>query len=147
MKVKFKKTHPDAVAPYRAHSDDAGFDLFAVDIKYKTDASLEGVRLYEYYEYDTGIVVEIPAGYVGLVFPRSSVSKTVLRLCNSVGVIDSGYRGNIKLRFAGGKGEHYRVGDKIGQIIIMPLLDVDFEETSTLSETDRGSGGFGSTGS
>jgi dUTP pyrophosphatase len=96
--------------------------------------------------YDTGIAIEIPQGYVGLLFPRSSVSKTVLTLSNSVGVIDSGYRGSIMFKFRyPEEGPVYEVGDRVGQIIIMPYPQISFEEVEELSETERGEGGFGST--
>jgi len=99
--------------------------------------------------YDTGLSMEIPEGYVGLLFPRSSISKTTLSLANSVGVIDSGYRGSImfKFRYLGGKGNwFYNLGDRVGQIIIIPYPTVEFEEVEELSSTERGQGGFGSTG-
>ena len=90
MKVKIKKLHNDAVIPQYAKKGDAGLDLTAVEKYY----DIHGCVVYK-----TGIAVEIPEGYVGLVFPRSSVSKTDLTLTNSVGVIDSGYRGEITMKF------------------------------------------------
>ena len=99
-------------------------------------------------KYDTGIAVEIPPGYVGLVFPRSSVCKTGLSLANSVGVIDSDYRGSISLVFYKGAEliEAYSYGDRIGQLVIVPIPEVEFVEAEELSETERGAGGYGSTG-
>lgn len=90
----------------------------------------------------------MPQGYAGFVFPRSSISKTGHFLKNSVGVIDSGYRGEIKLRMSipVGSENEYKVGDKIGQLIIIKLPWVEIEEVKELSDTDRGQGGFGSTG-
>ena len=102
-----------------------------------------------YVEYDTGLSMEIPEGHVGLLFPRSSVSKTNLVLANSVGVVDSGYRGPVKLRFkelSGPPGGRYKTGDRVGQIIIIPIPNFEFEQVEELSNTDRGEGGFGSTG-
>jgi dUTP pyrophosphatase len=97
--------------------------------------------------YNTGLAIEIPEGHVGLLFPRSSISKTVLSLANSVGVIDSGYRGSIMFKFRyPEEGMVYDVGDRVGQIIIMPYPTIEFEETEELSSTERGQGGFGSTG-
>ena len=139
MKVKIKKLIEKAVIPIYAKLGDAGMDLTAIT---KDDFSN-----YSYIEYGTGLSIEIPEGYVGLLFPRSSNSKTSLILSNSVGVIDSGYRGEIKLRFKeiDTNDIEYSVGDRIGQIIILPYPKIEFEEVSELSNTDRGIGGFGST--
>ena len=95
MKVKIKKLHPDAVIPSYAKPGDAGMDLTAISKRVETGSDENG----EYIEYGTGLAIEIPEGHVGLVFPRSSVSKKDLFLANAVGVIDSGYRGEVKLRF------------------------------------------------
>jgi len=141
MKVKIKKLHDGAVIPSYAKEGDAAMDLTAVS-KIGTDGSA-------FLEYGTGISVAIPEGYVGLIFPRSSVSKTTLSLCNAVGVVDSGYRGEIKLRFRDAKlygGESYKVGDRVAQLMIIPRPSVEFEEVEDLDETDRGLGGFGSSG-
>ena len=135
MKVKIKKTREKAVIPKYAKPGDAGIDLTAVDRK------VEG----NWNTYYTGLAMEIPEGYVGLLFPRSSVYKTEQRLANSVGVIDSGYRGEIMMKFNRSMKE-YKIGDRIGQIIILPYPQIEFEEVEELSETNRGSGGFGSTG-
>lgn len=140
MNIIFKKTHPDAVTPFYAKKGDAGMDLTAVSETITVD---EG---YAYIEYDTGIAVEIPEGFVGLVFPRSSISKTGLILANAVGVIDSGYRGSIKCRFKHiDESTKYIVGEKIAQLIVLPYPVVTLTEASQLSDTDRGEGGFGST--
>jgi dUTP pyrophosphatase len=99
--------------------------------------------------YGTGLSMEIPNGYVGLVFPRSSNSKKDLYLTNHVGVIDSGYRGEIMLKFRKTKEvipRYYEVGDRVGQIIILPYPTIKFVESEELSSTERGEGGFGSTG-
>ena len=92
--------------------------------------------------------MEIPKGYVGLIFPRSSISKTAHYLRNAVGVIDSGYRGEIMFKFAINTHNSpvYEVGERIGQIIIMPYPEVEFEEAWEFSKTERGKGGYGSTG-
>ena len=144
MKVKIKRLHEDAVIPKYAKPGDAGMDLTAISLE----------REGELVCYNTGIALEIPDGYVGLIYPRSSVYKTGLRLCNSVGVIDSGYRGEIKFKFEltsasliSGRGAPYKVGDRIGQLIIIPFPQIQFEEASKLSSTERGKGGYGSTGS
>lgn len=141
MKVKIKKLHDSAVIPTKTHKQDAGFDLVAVS---KKDVDEEG---YGFVEYDTGIGLEIPEGYVGLVYPRSSISKTGHILANSVGVIDSNYRGSIKVRFKTIPNcVEYVPGDRVAQLIIMPYPEITFEEVDELSLTDRGSGGFGSSG-
>jgi dUTP pyrophosphatase len=137
MKIKMKKLHPDAVIPRYAKAGDAGLDLTAVEIV--ADGSL--------LTYKTGLAVEIPNGYVGLLFPRSSVYKTGQTLTNCVGVIDSGYRGEIMMKFSfSPQGLEYEVGDRIGQLLIMPYPKVEFVEVDELSKTSRGSGGYGSTG-
>ena len=144
LKVKFKKLYVDVVKPSYAKDGDAGLDLTAHTVSSIVNAP--------YIEYGTGIAVEIPHGYVGLIFPRSSVSKKEnFYLKNSVGVIDSGYRGEIKLRFHKQKDtfqreDRYEVGEKIGQLIIIPYPTIYLEEVEELSSTERGEGGFGSTG-
>lgn len=142
MKVKIKKLNKDAQIPTYANPGDAGMDVTA------TSKTEEG----DYIEYGTGLSFEVPEGYVLLIFPRSSVSKKDLILANCVGVLDSGYRGELKFRFKrlygpfGYTHSEYQVGDKIGQIMIVPYPKIDFEEVESLSETERGEGGFGSTG-
>jgi dUTP pyrophosphatase len=139
VKIKFKKLNKRAEIPFYAKDGDAGMDLVATTL----------VRTSKFFEYGTDLAMEIPKGYVGLLFPRSSISKTDHFLRNSVGVIDSGYRGEIKLRMsipALGETE-YLIGDKVGQLILMKLPWVEIEEVEELSDTDRGEGGFGSTGS
>ena len=138
LKVRFKKLSKYAVAPSYAKDGDAGLDLTAHTL---TDFKSE-----PFIEYGTGIAVEIPQGYVGLVFPRSSVSKKEnFYLKNSVGVIDSGYRGEIKLRFSRSE-DRYEAGEKVGQLIIIPYPTIYLEEVEELSSTERGEGSFGSTG-
>jgi dUTP pyrophosphatase len=145
MKIKFKKLAPNAVTPTKAHPTDAGFDLTATSQRYdEYGASV----------YGTGIAVEIPDGYVGLLFPRSSIAKRDLTVANAVGVIDAGYRGEILLKFKPAAkwnfsehaGYYYRVGERIAQLIIMPLPEVTFEEADTLEHGERGANGYGSTG-
>jgi len=139
MKVKIKKLVSNAVVPKYAKEGDAALDLTATSIEPSMDQIV----------YGTGLAVEIPKGHVGLLFPRSSVVKTELSLANSVGVIDSGYRGEIKFVF-NLKRPHgtpvYSVGERIGQLIILPYPNIEFEEVKELSDTERGFGGFGSTG-
>lgn len=137
MKVNIKKLHPDAIIPSYAKDGDAGMDLTAVDV------IADGGTL----TYKTGIAVEIPRWHVGLLFPRSSVYKTGQTLTNCVGVIDSGYRGEIMLKYTLSPYQReYDIGDRVGQLIIMPYPKIEFEEVEELSNTDRGEGGYGSTG-
>ena len=142
MIIKAKKLNPDAVIPKYAKPGDAAMDLYATRVDYDKYGNLVCY---------TGLAMEIPEGHVGLLFPRSSISKTALTLRNSVGVIDSGYRGEVMLKFD--REDRlvtddclYHVGDRVGQIMIMPYPQVQFEEAVELSDTDRGTGGFGSTG-
>jgi dUTP pyrophosphatase len=140
MKVKIKKLLSFVKIPEYAKEGDAGMDLRTIGITAQTDT---------YIEYGTGLAIEIPEGYVGLIFPRSSISKTDLILSNSVGVIDSGYRGEIKCRFkifSEDNFELYDIGDKIAQLIIIPYPKIEFEEVFELSSTERSEGGFGSSG-
>lgn len=185
MKVRFKKLVPNAVAPTKAHPTDAGFDLTATSRIFDKEGNAT---------YGFGLSLEIPKGYVGMIFPRSSIAKKDLALSNCVGIIDSSFRGEIKAKFKPtlvyvdkgrsgkdgndyngtdqtdlqtqevtfhgrkknypdvGKGRLpfmprvYEIGDRIAQIIIMPYPEVEFEEADELSDSDRGDGGFGSTG-
>ena len=143
MQVKIKKLSPEAVIPTYAKDGDAGMDLVITNIK--------GENKYDI-TYGFGISMEIPEGFMGLVFPRSSIRKTDLVLSNSVGVIDSGYRGEIQATFnqrslSSQSGSFvYGVGDRIMQIIIIPHPPIEFKEVDELTNTERGEGGFGSTG-
>jgi dUTP pyrophosphatase len=140
MIVNIKKLHPDAVIPKYANPGDAGLDLVACDIVSESATHIT---------YDVGLAMEIPEGYVGFIYPRSSIRKYEISLSNSVGVIDSGYRGTIQATFnklCGGNSKVYEVGDRIAQIIISPYPQVIFVETDNLSDTVRGEGGFGSSG-
>ena len=147
MEVKIKKLVEEAVIPSYAKPGDAGLDLTAVSYDYKKDIDC--------HVYGTGIAVEIPEGYVGLVYPRSSNRKTNAYMTNHVGVIDSGYRGEImvsfKLRDYKVKEfpylfKPYEVGDKIAQLIIVPYPKIEFKVVDELSATERGENGHGSTG-
>lgn len=144
MKIKIKKLNPSAIIPKYAKSGDACVDLVATsDPKMSLDTNVN------YIEYDTGLSFEIPEGYVGLLFPRSSVSNASLTLCNSVGVVDAGYRGEVKFRFYANRGSSrtmYKKGDRIGQLMVIPIPTMEFEEVEDLSSSDRGAGGFGSSG-
>jgi dUTP pyrophosphatase len=139
IELKIKKLHSEAVIPQYAKPGDAGLDLVAISEEWNEDNTMV--------TYGTGLAIEIPEGHVGLIFPRSSISKTTLNLSNSVGVIDSGYRGPIMFKFRYlENGDVYEVGDRIGQLVIMEIPKVNIVEIQELSSTERGEGGFGSTG-
>ena len=149
MEVKIKKLHPNAVIPTYAKDGDAGMDLTAVTKSYDRDGNIV---------YGTGLAFEIPEGYVGLVFPRSSLSRLDIALSNCVGVIDSGYRGEVTVKFKPAmlfnreqrpiilNNRIYEVGERVAQIIIIPYPQITFVEADELSETERGAGGYGSSG-
>lgn len=171
IKVKIKKLNKDAVIPQYAHGTDAGLDLTAVSRRHDEYGNVV---------YGFGLAFEIPEGYVGLIFPRSSNYKHNLTLTNSVGVIDSGYRGEVTAKFSYNicvvtsnklterirhlltgwfspkddmsihltrfNKNEYKVGDRVAQMIIIPYPKVMFEEVQELSDSERGTNGYGSTG-
>ena len=152
--LQFKKLHNDVVLPCKVHGTDAGLDLTAISIEFKDDIVI----------YGTGIAVEVPIGYVGLIYPRSSIYKYDLILANHVGVIDSEYRGEIKFIFRCLESlkqlsknyynpsirldypKIYDIGDRIGQLILTPIVLTIPSFVDELSDTTRNVGGFGSTG-
>lgn len=141
MDVKIKKLNPTAKIPTYAKPGDAGMDLTAVSKQWNEQ--------YQYWVYGTGLAFEIPEGYVGLVFPRSSSREKNAIMANCVGVVDSGYRGEVYCSFRnfGLYPQHpYEIGDRVGQIVILPYPQVNFVEVNELSITERGEGGHGSTG-
>lgn len=155
LNVRIKKLSENAIIPNYAHDGDAGMDLTAVSYNYNKE--------YDYWEYKTDLAIEIPTGYVGLIFPRSSNSKKDVYQVNSVGVGDSLYRGNYTIRFKYRDKENkfinaikklfgkeqkppYEIGNRIGQIIILPYPHINFQVVDELTETERGEGGYGSTG-
>jgi dUTP pyrophosphatase len=140
LEIKVKKLSDNAVIPSYAKDGDAGMDLTITKEIENTSFSVS---------YGFGIAIEIPRGYVGLIFPRSSVRNQDLILSNCVGVIDSGYRGEIQATFKKTNGLDsikYKVGERGAQIIILPYPQIKFVESENLSETVRGVGGFGSSG-
>lgn len=145
MLVKFSKLTTEAVLPSYSKLGDAGLDLTAISMNYVRTEQVD------YYEYDFGLSVEIPNGYVGLIFPRSSISKTDLILANGIGVIDSGYRGRLSARFrkTTGSPHVFKVGERIAQLVIIPYPNIEVQEVpyEDLSKTERGIGGYGSSGS
>lgn len=144
LQVKVKKLSDNAVVPVYAKPGDAGLDLTATSVSMLADKAQV--------VYGTGLAVAIPEGHVGLIFPRSSICKKDLSLSNAVGVIDSGYRGEIKAVFNlaqvpyGTKQQVYTVGERIAQLVIMPYPEVKLQEVEDLDKTERGEGGWGSTG-
>jgi dUTP pyrophosphatase len=149
--IKYKKLVPEAKAPFQKYETDGGYDLTAVS-KIETE---------KYVEYGIGLAFEIPVGMIGLIFPRSSVTDEDLMLKNAVGVIDAWFRGEVRCRFYGTKvnaynvgtdkmfdygGNAYEVGERVAQMIIIPIPKIKMIEAQELSETNRGADGFGSTG-
>lgn len=140
LTIKFKKLSDMAVLPSYAKDGDAGLDLTAISCEYDPDMDT--------YTYDTGLAVEIPEGYFGALFPRSSISKTRHILANSVGVLDSSYRGSIIMKFKNTeiKQKVYSTGDRIGQLVVLPIPKIIPVLVDELSTTERGTGAFGHTG-
>lgn len=158
--VLFKKLNPNAVIPSYAHNGDVGMDMTAVDVEYDPDKDL--------YIYHTGLAMETGYGYGAFLFPRSSNCKTDAYLTNHVGIVDSFlYRGEIQFRYKNRKPYRksfwewitrkintkralkfapYNAGDRVGQMVVFPYPYVISEVVSDLTETVRGTGGFGSTG-
>jgi dUTP pyrophosphatase len=140
--IKFKRLHEEATLPTRATEGSAGFDLTAISVEYKGRVTT----------YGTGVAVQIPARHVGLLFMRSSVSDMDMALANAVGVVDEDYRGEIKLKYRLHELAEYKhtirtydIGERIGQLVVVPIL-TEAIEVDNLDQTDRGYGGFGSTG-
>lgn len=147
MELKVKKLRDNAILPTRGDSEAAGIDLYACLDKEVNIWEGSTVMI------PTGIACEFPEGYFGLVFPRSSVgTKRHLTLANTAGVIDNSYRGEIMMCFKyEGKSdflsyETIQPGERLAQMILLPYATYDIVETDTLTETERGEGGFGSTG-
>lgn len=140
LEIKYKKLSENAVEPSYAKDGDAGLDLTITSICDNTSFDVT---------YKFGISIEIPYGYVGLLFPRSSVRNFELILSNCVGVIDSGYRGELQATFKKTNGldsRSYKVGERGAQLLILPYPQVKMIESNELSSTERGDKGYGSTG-
>ncbi len=148
MDINVKPLRPESKMPSKAYSADAAFDLTATSRHYDEQGNLV---------YGFGIAVDIPEGYAGLIFPRSSLCKYGLVLTNSVGVIDAGFHGEISAKFkptleyvknhpAIVEPQVYEVGDRIAQLVILPLPKVSFTAVDNLPDSDRGANGSGSTG-
>ncbi len=145
--LKIKKLDPRAVIPFYATPGSAGMDLTAVTVREQRVMATNGDDNFQFI-FGTGLAFEIPEGHVGLIFPRSSIHKTAMLLANCVGVIDSDYRGEVSFVFRELKETtpNYKVGDRVGQLVIMRLPYINILEVEELSDTERGSGGYGSTG-
>lgn len=139
LEINVKRLHKDAVIPSYSKPGDAGLDLTVTELKAEDDKDIT---------YGYGLAIEIPLGYVGLIFPRSSVKDYDLILSNCVGVIDSGYRGELMSTFKKTrKGEKlYKKGERAAQILIMPYPKIQLVEKNELTKTERNDGGFGHTG-
>jgi dUTP pyrophosphatase len=140
--VKFFKVDKTISGPTKSHDDDAGYDLYVREYTYNTNTQII---------FKLNVKVEIPYGKVGLLFPRSSVRKTGLRMSNCVGVVDSGFRGEIEATFDTLRTDAivYQRGDRAVQLIIVDLSTINIIEVTDenkLAKTDRGEGGHGSTG-
>lgn len=141
--LKIKANYPNMTLPKKAHFTDSGLDLTLIDVIEKRE---------NVFFFDTGISIEPPEGYYTELLPRSSIYKHDFIMTNSVGIIDTGYRGILymPMRYVGdGDGlteARALIGDRIGQIILKKIEPFDIEVVSNLSETDRGEKGFGSSG-
>lgn len=143
MTINYKRLSDKAVAPVKAHDTDAGFDLTCSRITSEINECGQVILVYH-----TDLAFEIPEGYFGALVQRSSVSNKSIQLCNCIGVIDAGYRGEVTAKFRSTTDvvpALYNPGERFAQLLILPVPDVQFEEAETLSETDRGEGGYGST--
>ena len=140
MKLKFKKTHPDAITPTYSHESDSGMDLYLLKDEWISGDSFRAI--------DTGIAFEIPDGYEIQIRPRSSIVSN-WPVIISLGTVDAGYRGSVKVlvRCVSHWGQaKFSKGERIAQAVLAPVVHAELEEVSELSATDRGEGGLGSSG-
>lgn len=141
--MKIKKLTETAVIPTRGSNQAAGYDLYA-----DLESAIE-VKPHETVKINTGISMAVPEGYFGAIFARSGLStKKGLRPANCTGVVDSDYRGPVIVALHNDSEEIQVVepGERVAQLIVMPYLAVEFDVVDELDETERGEGGFGSTG-
>ena len=141
--IKVKKTNPNAILPTRGSEEAAGIDLYACVYEPIVIPPHDSVI------FNVGVAFELPQGYFGAVVPRSSVGiKKHLRLCNSVGIIDWDYKGNVLVAFHndGDNPQTINPGDRIAQMVLLPYVTFPIEEVEELTDTERGEGGIGSTG-
>lgn len=149
VRLGFKKLHEDAKIPEKAHNNDAGMDICAIE-----DVTL---RPYEPKIVKTGLAVDIPEGYEIQVRPRSGLAAKGVTVWNSPGTIDSGYKGEIGVILVWSAPENFtrgdaarrydiKKGDRIAQLVLAPVIECVTCEVSDVGDSDRGTGGFGSTG-
>ena len=145
MQLKVKKLSEDAVLPQKAHAGDAGFDLTVSRITTELNEVGELIIVYH-----TDLCMEIPEGYFGALFSRSSIAKKPLSQTNAVGVVDAGYRGEVVAKFRctvpAVVPSVYNVGERFAQLVIIPIPDMEVVEADSLGESERGESGLGSTG-
>lgn len=140
--IKFKRLSAGAIIPAKAHPSDAGFDIATpVDITIPARSNKSA-------KLDIGLSMAIPDGYMGMILPRSSTGKQGLRLANTAGIIDAHYRGPITVYLLNDSSDeiHFTAGQRILQLIIVPIASFGGIEVDSLDDTDRSHGGFGSTG-
>lgn len=144
MKLKIKRLNDSAIMPIKATDGSAAIDLTSIEITQELNECGQLLLVYH-----TGLAMEIPTGYFGLLVPRSSISKKSLMLVTGASIIDSDYRGEITAKFRSTTDvvpSIMKPGERFAQLIILPLPDYQIEESSELSQTTRGEGGYGSTG-
>lgn len=144
MELKIMKLHTGAIIPKHQTEFSAGCDLHAC-----IPDGVISIQPKEWKKVPTGLVIEIPDGYFGGVYPRSgNAFKYGINNINSVGIVDADYRGECCVLLFNNSDKPFIVehGDRIGQLVVQPYVKVEFNEVNTLSETERGDGGFGSTG-
>lgn len=142
MELKIKRLSEKAIMPIRAHEGDAGIDLTCTNITQELNECGQLILVYH-----TDLAIEIPEGYVGLLLPRSSMATKSLTLTNSVGVIDSGYRGEVMAKMRSTTDvvpAIYKPGERFAQLVIVPLLTYTIAEATELTDSERGEGGYGS---
>lgn len=149
MKINIKKLNDNAIIPTHGSEYAAGYDLYAGCADKGALMETNVIEPYGTMKIHTGLAMEIPEGYFGAIFARSGMAtKRGLRPANCVGVIDSDYRGEIivALRNDSDSEQVINFGERIAQIVIMPYIPIEFKEVNSLGDTERGDGGFGSTG-
>lgn len=141
MKVKINRIHSEAVIPKYIFDGDVGLDLTAVEVE------KSGNWIFPLYTYRTGLAIELPKTHFAMLTPRSSLSKKLMWMANHVGIIDTGFHGELVFKFRSFLGLNtYKIGDRIGQILLFRRNKMEFVEIEKLSASERGSNGFGSTG-
>ena len=154
MEIKVKRLTESAELPKKATDGSGAYDIKCTTTYFVQTGNPKldehtSKPISSYLECHTGLAIQIPKGYVGLAFPRSSISDTGHLMCNGVGVIDSDYRGELTARFynlSQSRRREYESGDRIFQLMIIPVPELEFVETKELDKTERGEGGYGSTG-